>query len=139
MMKEWKDAMTKAKKESFAERLEELNMNPSTKKAWRFIKSVMGTNRKSSRNPWNSEHDLNLLAHLKSQVPNVTETYIDIAQCDTFYGFSFDEFGEVFKNKNKSSAAGTDGITYSMMRALSEPSQRAILTAMNNTRHFQTK
>lgn len=130
----WKKRVAEAKKESFLNKINEINHTPNTREAWRFINNVRGR-MNPQRALWNEENNEKYLEYLKGQVVDALGNARSVAvesDCGTVEPFEFEEFENCLMNKRMRSAGGHDGVTYAMLKALPGISKRAILMALNN-------
>ncbi|XP_067639114.1 uncharacterized protein [Eurosta solidaginis] len=128
--KEWVKAVKEAKKESYTNKIEEINKCSNTRDAWNFINNVKG--KQKSTNDWAEEDNQTYLETLKNQISTTTApirvnyTYNNNDNCE----FQIDQFIKTL-NKKKSTAGGCDKITFNMIKHLSFESKEALLKALS--------
>lgn len=110
LAEDWKKAVKEAKSISYKARLEELNVNVSTKEAWCFVNNVKVKKNKSVE--WLNEDNERYLEFLKSQVYYLDEDLIrqravGIVNDTLWISFHFEDFSRALK-KRKLSAAELD-------------------------------
>ncbi|XP_017484492.1 PREDICTED: uncharacterized protein LOC108373152 [Rhagoletis zephyria] len=132
--KEWKKKVKDAKKQSFNNKIEDLNLAPTTREAWRIVKAMRGDYKRSNDTMWSRENDKDYLLLLKTQVPPSDIAHPinrEISPVNEL-AITFEELHEVLFSKNRDSAGGVDQITYKMLRALSHSALNDVKTALNN-------
>ncbi|XP_073820295.1 uncharacterized protein [Musca autumnalis] len=133
-VEKWKDMVSKAKSDSFLAKIDDVNKESNSRAAWRFINNVRNRASAVSSN-WNDENNGDYLELLKDQVPgNMVSRQASFEPCNNVdpVVLDYDHFEDILFKKKKGSAAGHDGITYEMLKALPGLSKRALLTAMTN-------
>lgn len=128
----FKQAVLKAKRQSFASKIDQMNNSPNTKSFYKFMRGCKNFGTMNNHSKWNNENNLLFLNHLKDQVPFNSPTPFVYSVSQPIQDFSTDEFLSVLKSKTKPSSAGIDGITYDMVKTLSENSKMSLLSAFNN-------
>ncbi|XP_059219431.1 RNA-directed DNA polymerase from mobile element jockey [Stomoxys calcitrans] len=129
----WKNEVAKAKRESFKQKIAEVNASTNARETWKFINSVKNRGQ-PPKTVWSYDNNLEYLNLLKSQVPYSQchyDYHLDFLSNDEHISFSMTDFEKCLEGKRKNSAGGADGITYAMIRALSDKSKENLLTAMN--------
>ncbi|XP_075163016.1 uncharacterized protein LOC142235638 [Haematobia irritans] len=71
------------------------------------------------------------LNNLMEKIPNNITSHTRLDHFEVTEDFTLLEFFNILKEKNKPSAAGLDGITYEMVKNLSDEAKRNLLTALN--------
>lgn len=127
----WKIAVKNAKRENYARRIQELNCQPNTAAAWRFVNSLKSV-KHNYPSFWDNSKNGSFLSYLAGQVPlNVQTVFPKLTtQVPTF--FTYDDLICALESKRRSTAGGLDRVTYEMVKSLPVSSKKSLLYVFND-------
>ncbi|XP_037809049.1 uncharacterized protein LOC119601885 [Lucilia sericata] len=131
-IKNFRSGVKAAKRKSFTNKIRELNQTSNSKELYRFVKACKSSGSETQLSRWNNDLNYPFLVHIRDQVSdNSFSSQISTPPPTLDDPFSLEEFLNTLKAKNKKLSAGTDGVTYMIIRRLRTESSSALLMAMN--------
>ncbi|XP_075165290.1 uncharacterized protein LOC142237772 [Haematobia irritans] len=126
-----RNAIKFAKRKSFTSKIDHLNTNPNSKSLFKFVRGCKNYSFTDTSSNWSEDNNNKFLNNLVEKIPNNITSHTRLDHFEVTEDFTLLEFFKILKEKNKPSAAGLDGITYEMVKNLSEEAKRNLLTALN--------
>lgn len=122
-----------AKRKSWEDMIDDLNKTEDLGAFWRQMNILNKHEDKQTVRTWSKTENENFLNHISRNVSgNSSSSINNTSPFRKSKDFTLDELYKFLITKSKKSAAGTDGITYAMIKAIPENTAPKLLEAINN-------